>query len=187
MSTWTRAEAVENTTRISRNIVAALAGGLLLFMALQPFIDPPEKPGEEGEADQPVVTVVMAVLGVAGIVASFIVPEINVKNELKRLAAQSLKEPAAAASGQEPEDSSSGDVRALLGLFQTKTIIGAALLEGAGFAGVVGYMIERNMPLLGVAVVAVAILLGRLPSVDSVQSWLDEQLTRLARMRAGID
>jgi hypothetical protein len=71
----------------------------------------------------------------------------------------------------------------LLPLFQTQLIIGAALVEGGAFFATVAYTIEHQYLALGVAGALLAVLISKFPTVDRVNVWLDENLSRLNEMR----
>lgn len=67
------------------------------------------------------------------------------------------------------------DVGKLGAVYQLKTIVGAALLEGASFFALVAYMLEGHMISLVVAVVLLLGVLSYFPTAGRVESWMKEQ------------
>jgi hypothetical protein len=77
-----------------------------------------------------------------------------------------------------------GDVRLLYGeisvdyrlmVHRSRLITGWALCEGAAFSVLVGYMLEGNPIMLGIAGAAVLLMVMRLPTMNSVAAWLEWQ------------
>lgn len=61
-------------------------------------------------------------------------------------------------------------------VYQTRTIIGCAMLEGVAFLGLMAYMTEQHVAALAVAA---AMLIGvglRIPVLDRVSEWVQQQL-----------
>lgn len=65
--------------------------------------------------------------------------------------------------------------RLLIG-YQTRMIVSAALLEGAGFFNLVCFITEDHWISFAVASVCLAINLSTFPSQDGVEAWIQEQL-----------
>ena len=64
----------------------------------------------------------------------------------------------------------------IFALFQSKTIIRYALLEGAGFFNALMFRIENNCMSLGVVAVLLSIMLLTIPSENKIISWIEEKL-----------
>jgi len=80
-----------------------------------------------------------------------------------------------------PEDV--GDVGPLLNAFQTKTIVGAALLEGATFLNTYAYMAEGwVINLVAVAALLVGVALY-FPFRGRIISWLERELANIEQLR----
>ena len=63
----------------------------------------------------------------------------------------------------------------LLAVFQTRSIIAGALLEGPAFLAGVAYMTERQAAALGIVACAVLLMLITFPTHGRVQAWLEKQ------------
>jgi hypothetical protein len=74
-----------------------------------------------------------------------------------------------------------------MGVYQTATIVGAALLEGAAFFLLVAYFVEGTSWTLPAAL-AVWLLLAWLhfPTRSSVEHWLTEQQDEARRERGAL-
>jgi hypothetical protein len=67
-------------------------------------------------------------------------------------------------------------LRPWLAQYQARTIIGASMLEGPGFLGVIGYMLEHNVVGLAVGgLVALLMLAMYFPSEDRVMRHVERQ------------
>jgi hypothetical protein len=71
------------------------------------------------------------------------------------------------------------DANRLCGVYQTKTIISAAIVEGAAFLAMVAYQIEHWWPGLALAIALIVGLALHIPSQSRVEHWVEDQL-RLA-------
>jgi hypothetical protein len=65
---------------------------------------------------------------------------------------------------------------ALLGVYFTRTIIAAALLEGAAFLTLVAVMIEHQPWILGATAVLIVLMLLQFPSRTRMEHWLESRL-----------
>lgn len=188
MSTLNNAEAVRNITRTSQIIVAALAGGVLVFLAIVLVIEtdqPAPAAGQNNPLGLPMLTLIAVVFGVVNVVLSLLVPGVMVGNGLKQLVERPPGDPAPTDPWKEGPTLPSNDVGGLLPLFQTQLIIASALVEGSAFLALIAYMMERHPLALGIAAVLVVVLLSRFPTLDRVHGWLDDQSARLAELRRG--
>ncbi len=142
----------ESVGRISQIIAGALVMGVVVFACVAFFI-------AKGDGPQlPMIS--FLAIGFAGVatVMRFVVPTILVnggKAQLKQ-----------AANDEQP--------MVLAGLYQTKTIVGMAVLEGAAFFNLIAYIMEKQFWSYG----AVAFLLGVMaisfPSQGQFESWAEE-------------
>ena len=98
-------------------------------------------------------------LGVVQIVISFVVPGIVARSQAQRLAATS----------NEVIESE------LFAVFQTKMIIGLALLEGAGFFNLVCYMSEGQWWTLAFTGFLMLLMAMRFPTLRQFESWADDK------------
>jgi hypothetical protein len=96
-----------------------------------------------------------------------VIPAMQVAAARKRLAAQ---QPGA-------------DAVALLGVYRSRAIVGAAMCEGGAFFAVITYMIEGHTAILIVALLLVVLILARWPSEDRLRTWLVTQYEKIAQLR----
>jgi hypothetical protein len=76
-----------------------------------------------------------------------------------------------------------GVVVPLAVIYQTRTIIAAALLEGAAFFATVAYLIEHKPITLYVAIALAFLILAHIPTLSRFESWLDSESTSIEQMR----
>ena len=67
--------------------------------------------------------------------------------------------------------------------FLTKTIVGAAILEGGAFGNLVAYMLDGQIYSLVLAVLGIIGILAGFPTRRGVDEWLERQLRRVKEMR----
>jgi hypothetical protein len=157
------------TTQI---IIGALAAGVFTFIGRLPFFAAPR--GDRGP-DEPLLLVYIGWgrgLAVAVFFAWAIVP---------RLIAGHMRQ--AIADGQ-PLETEVGDVRPLVNMYQTRLIIGAAILEGAAFFNVVAYMLEHQPISLVVAGLLALTLLAQIPTFGRLRNWAEDDLATIKQLRA---
>ena len=71
----------------------------------------------------------------------------------------------------------------LLAIFQRKTIVGAAMLDGGAFFAAITYMVEGGPVSLLVAVVLWLGIAAHFPTSSRVTGWIDRQLEWLEQER----
>jgi hypothetical protein len=154
--------------RTMRIILLALVLGVVIFFVIAVVMR-----GQGAQPAPPTPLLTYLGLGLAGvqIVLSALIPGLIVTGGRRQLA----RTPQSAAA---PDD-----LRKLLGLYQTRLIVGSALLEGAAFFLLVAYLVEGDLAALGGVVVLVALLLVRFPTRPGLESWLAEQQERLSQER----
>ncbi len=79
-----------------------------------------------------------------------------------------------------------GDFGGLLALYNTKTIVALALVEGATFFDVIAFMLEGKAIVLAAVVLLVAVQATRFPTRTGLESWLDDQHAQLQAERGSI-
>ncbi len=154
---------VGQNLRVMRIILIALCLGVLSFATVVLVVS-------RGAA--PDAKPLMAWIGLAFAVAAFLgrqfmrsfLEVVNRKGMLE-------KEKAGAAT-KSPE-------AFLWNIYQTRLIIGAALLEGACFFNLVCYMVEGQWWNLAVVGVFLAINASTYPTKDGVETWIQQQLELL--------
>lgn len=134
-------------------IVGALMFGLLNFAGIALFVGSNAKPnGPE--------TLSYFALGSAAVMVAlrFFIPGLVTAAATRRTEGQ-----AADAYRQQ-----------LATVYQTKTIIGAALLEGAGFFNCVAYIVTGLLPNIAAVAVLLTIMAMTFPSQTQFESWADQ-------------
>src|SRR5262245_31451179 len=124
-------------------IVGAMAAGVVSFFGVISIIGPT---GGRQPGDTPMLTYTGVAFAVIGLVVWSVLP-----NLLSKQARKSVLE---------------GDTRRLATNFQTRLIIGCALLEGVAFVNIIAYMIEGQGVSLIIAGVLVLLLLSQIPTLD---------------------
>jgi hypothetical protein len=186
MSTANEPDTLQAVTRTSQIIVGALIQGVVLFLAIVLYISEPPKP-EGGPGlilGLPMLTLTATVFGVIVLTASFLVPRMVADSSLRELvksgASGATKPDGAGAKQVYP----AAEAERLLPLFQTQLTIGAAMAEGAAFFAGISFMLEHHYLALGVAGVALAVLISKFPTADGVRAWLDDAMARLQGFRS---
>ena len=142
----------ESVGRISQIIAGALIMGVLTFACVAFFISNGEP------AKSPMISLMAAGMAVMMIVIRFVLPTVIVnggKAQLKQ------------ASGNEQP-------LVLAGLYQTKMIVGMAVLEGAAFFNLVAYIMEKQTWSYGVVAFLLGVMAISFPSQGQFESWAEE-------------
>ena len=134
-------------------IAAALIFGPLLFAAIAITSTWGQPPND------PTIGYVAAVVSASVLIASFIIPPIVVGQNLAKLGGQAA-------------DISTLD---LFNVYQTRTIVRAALLEGGAFFSVVAYMVTHFWWTLALAFGLLAAMLVVFPMRGRFDDWVREQ------------
>ena len=67
----------------------------------------------------------------------------------------------------------------LYGVYQTRMIVGCAMLEGAAFLNIIAFLMAGQIWTLGIVGLLLALMALMFPTIDKVDSWADEQLRQL--------
>ena len=133
--------------------------GIVLFLQQQPRPAPPQ-PGAEPAQVQPVISYVAIAFAVMAVPLSLFVPSVVVKNGRKGIAKEAKTPSVQGSFPQGP----SGTTFAFAALYQTSLIVGAALNEGCAFFALIAYMLERQLAILGLAVLLILGVTARFPT-----------------------
>jgi hypothetical protein len=155
------------TTRTTQIIVAALLAGLATFLGVAFILRQGGAFANRGAGGAPILTYVAVAFGAMLLAASWFLPRLIAANMRRGLATRPRQ-------GQE---------EALLGVYQTTTIVGAALNEGPAFLALIAYMIEGSPVALAVAGLLMGALAARFPSRAGVERWLGDQVEAIERER----
>lgn len=146
-----------SVVRTTQIIIGALMAGLVSFggVALASQNQP---------NNQSILTILAAGLALMQILMWFVIPGMIVKTQLKTM-----------------KDLSEADrMPRLAQVFQTHKIVGAALLEGAGFFNWVAYMIDHQAITLGVVGTLMVLLASMFPTQGQYESWVEEMKHELS-------
>jgi hypothetical protein len=160
--------------RVMQIIAGALLFGLLT-MTIIAIVLVAQNGGPLGDHKPdmpPLVTIVIAVMFVACLIARFVIVGPIVRSTVQRLAAT-----------QHSGDAAGSDETALLVTRHVTLIMSCALLEGAGLAAAIAYMIEGQEFALVLVLGAVIGLVALFPTRAGVRSWLDRHLSLVAELR----
>jgi uncharacterized membrane protein YbhN (UPF0104 family) len=141
-----------SVVRTTQIIIGALMSGLVCFGGVALTSQ------SSTQNNQSILTIVAAGLALMQIMMWFVIPGLIVKSQLKTM-----------------KDLSEADrMPRLAQTFQTQKIIGAALLEGAGFFNWVAYMIDHQAITLGVVGTLMVLLASMFPTQGQYESWVEE-------------
>jgi hypothetical protein len=166
--------------RILQIIVGALFFGCFCFLVIA-FLISQNSNKENGQ----VLTIMATVYGGVVFLLWLIVPGIVVSNGRKKIQ-QSLPfsaNPASEKSFDNKIEKENLQALGLMGLYQTKTIIACALLEGAIFFLQISYIIDHSMFSLLMAITLMILLIAHIPITGRVSNWIERQLRLLEEER----
>jgi hypothetical protein len=162
---------VDGITRVCQILVAALCLGIVSFgvVAIQQ--------GLAGEPDDArLFTLIACGTSVAAILGAMILPRMIVATHRRQLARN-------AGPLTSNETSESSERAQLAAIYQTKTIIGAALFEGAAFMSLFAFLAESQPIALAAAAVMLVGVISCFPTRGRIANWLDHQFRLLTEER----
>jgi hypothetical protein len=129
---------------------------------------------------------IMAVLGVfwaaASIVGRFAIPMIIVKNARNSIA-DKLSDNQLQPDAADQTETDNLAFRDLVGIFQTKTLIAAAILEGAAFLNAFNFWNDGNVMSLVTVGVLVALVLAIIPTKHGIENWTEGEIAAIEQLR----
>jgi hypothetical protein len=165
--------------RVLQIIAAALILGVLIFLVVAVVIVQQRGGGLGQQADPPFVSyVALGFFAVALLVCTF-VPALAVGGQVRRVAAGTWQPPQKVPATAYPSDAAK-----LLAVYQTRTVIAYALLEGPAFLGCIAYLSEAQTIALAVAAAAVLLMLLTFPTRLRANLWLLRQQALVDELRA---
>ena len=149
-------EIVRSNLNMLRIVCFALITGVVIFLLLSSVL----VDWQNLSMAMDTLPMVGMAVGFICIVQAFIVPGIIASSSANSIALTSEDE----------------RVRKLSSIFQTKTIVGYALLEGAAFINIIFFFVAKNLLPLSIVAVALAAMVVMIPREDSVLSWIESRL-----------
>ncbi len=147
-----------------RIIVFSLAMGLSIFTGY--VIAAPAHDAQ----DKPALWIYMAIFAGIMLLGRVLVPGI-IFSAIRRKISLGTWQPESKNSQPLPTT----DEGLLIAALQMKTIIGCALLEGAGFANAFAYMSERQVVSLAITLATILMILAHFPLRFWLDGWLERQ------------
>lgn len=162
-------------------IIVAFAMGASIFIAVVTFLPIGQSNSRDGEDESTVLTLVAVAWGVMSVPLAVLLSVVVVKSGRDKIAKTSAQP---AGSETRMSGSSEPDTAAqLYALFAAKTILTAAMFEGAALLAGVAYMLEHQVLALGVAVVTSMCIIIQLPTQDRFGHWIENQTRRVEEAR----
>jgi hypothetical protein len=172
------ATALQPVARTLQIIVVALCIGALSFTGIAVLL---RMTGNmQGGSANEILTPIAICGAVLAFFASWTLPAIAIKRGRRNIAKGRYSLPQAPGGPLHHSLANLGDAGLLYMVYQTKTIIAAALLEGAAFFNNIAYMLEGNLITLIAALLLVAAVAAMFPSATRIADWIESQL-RLMR------
>lgn len=155
-------------------IVGAMTGGCVLFLVVALVVG-----GAPGNSpDPPMLTYVALAVAAGAVAARAIVPGMVVVQARRKIGDGTWKA-ACESLPRYVESTQSDDARKLAQVLMMRTIVAAAILEGATFFLLIAQMVEHSPVSLIVAVLLIVALLFHIPTRSGVDRWLEDQLQLL--------
>jgi hypothetical protein len=172
-------EYIQSLVRPMQIIVFALFAGLMSFLVVTVTMRLEQLPAGQ-PAREPFIAYLAIVAALIAPIAAWLVSRI-VGASLR----QAIVEGRSTANlGQPHVAEEMKPLHALASIYQTRLIIGCAILEGAGFFNGIAFMLERQqMNLIAAAVLAVLILI-QFPTSGRLVSWVEDELNAIDRLRS---
>jgi hypothetical protein len=127
------------------------------------------------------LTAIAIVFGFSTVPLWFVVPSILAANQMRQIVQLPSRK------GREPESAATvrqQDARQLALLFQTKTLVGCALFEGAAFFALVACLLEHHIASLIVATVLLVGILSQFPTLGGTSDWIKQRLRQIDELRS---
>jgi hypothetical protein len=168
--------------RITRIVVGAMMMGIVSFLAIAVILVQQRAPIPN---QQGILFAIAAAFFALMFVLWWILPNLAAKNQVEKIAAGTWTPGKDPKTGSEvPAGAYPNDAAKLLAVNQTRALIAAALLEGAGFFGCIAYLIEQQIIALAIPGSVIVLMALSFPTRDRVVQWLEVQQTRINDRRA---
>ncbi|MGW8257562.1 MAG: hypothetical protein ACWGMZ_08765 [Thermoguttaceae bacterium] len=178
MSTTDWRDELPGRVRVMQIIIGAMFFGCLTFLIIAAFL----AAGQHRAVEQPMVTYIALAMAVMIIVPFIVVPRIIVAQGRKKMLRETS--PGANKSAEQRKELEARRAGALVELYQTKTIVSGALLEGTIFFLTIAYMIEGSPLSVVPAIVLMLVLIAQMPTTGRVANWIQRQLRLIDEERS---
>ena len=170
--------------RTMQIIVAALFLGCFFFLVIAVATNLDQKP----VIDLTVIACIALVFAFSTLAIRAFLPGIVVAQGRKKILESQYQSEQTAQEGNVPAAISAwekevDEAQSLAGLYQTKTIIGGALLEGPTFFLLISYLAEQSLISLIAAIILMLFLIASIPTKSRVQTWIEDQIRLLHEER----
>jgi len=173
-------EEITPVLRQCQIIVGSLIAGSVVFLVIVLFRGQPQA----ANAGPPVMTYVAMAFMAVILVARMIVPAVVARLARRQiLLGETPFLPRVGGASIKGMIENAGDAGRLALIFQTKTIIAGALLEGCTFFMLVAHMIEGSLISLGAALALILALAMVVPTRAKMARWIENQLELLEQER----
>jgi hypothetical protein len=162
--------------RTMRIIALAMISGTLIALAILLSVRQVGKP----PPDPPILSYMFLAIGATNLALSLVVPNVLAQAACKRIAQGTWTAPPGGAN------LFATDVTKLWSVYQTRLIIGLALVEAAALMLAIAYFAEGILACLVVALIAIAFLAMRVPTRSGVDRWVDTQMTWIEQERGAM-
>jgi hypothetical protein len=167
-------EELPQKVRVLQIIVCGMVSGSFMFLIIAVLLTTVR----HGEANQSILSYIALAVAAVNSVNWIVVPGVLVSRERKKIGITSSTltlsvEDKPIANKTETENKAA---LPLLALFQTKTIVSCALLEGTVFLLLVIFLAEGYMPCVLTAIVFLVLLIAQMPTVGRLMDWMEKQM-----------
>jgi len=168
--------------RIPQIIVAAMLVGCGAFLAIAMFINAMQTAPVDKETSA-LITFVGVIVTFAVIGARMVIPAVIVASTRQAILQGTPLPRSSAPRDAQAEEflARTGDAGRLWLAFLTRTILGAAMLEGCAFFNLIAYLVEGTPLSLGIAIGLMAALACHFPTRSGVVHWIEDQLNQVAQ------
>jgi hypothetical protein len=175
MSIGSDQDPVVSLVRTGQITIGAMAGGVLIMLAVGHFAVRPRP-----QAAQLILTYVAVAYSVMALGLSVVVPRLLIAAALRSIARGTRR---GQPTLQQGLPARAQDTLVLAQLHRTKTIVAAALLEGAAMFDAVAYFVEGAPLAAAGALILVVALAIFLPTLPRVEAWIDDHREKLEEER----
>ncbi|NQT36804.1 MAG: hypothetical protein HQ581_04910 [Planctomycetes bacterium] len=179
-------EEIVRPVRTLQIVTVALVTGCVVFLAVAMFIRLGENDPAQAAAPVPTFGYALLVFVATALLARAIAPRWLVSAARRKIAEGTWKPPQQTGGGSPISDeflAKTGDAGKLCCVFMTKTVVGAALLEGAAFFSLIAYLAEGATLSLAMAAGLIIAVALHFPTLGRAVGWIERQLSLLDQQR----